>query len=160
MEAHSTELLSDNERLKRELDRVATQNEILRATSTPTILSNRSHNTQRDPTPSDQEALGQDPMVYSPTTFKAAFNAQYPDQPISHRLAVSTATGERLMAAGATWDLIHNHELYRKGMVDLGTVLEKLEDRAQCDGTGPTFAEGEVRRVIEESVGVAGDELI
>lgn len=50
--------------------------------------------------------------------------------------------------------------LFRKGMVDIGEVCERLKDRATCDGNGPAFAEGEILRAIEESVGGAGDELI
>lgn len=64
------------------------------------------------------------------------------------------------MGTGATWDLIQNHELFRKGMVDIGEVCDRLKDRAMCDGSGPAFAEGEIMRAIQDSVAGAGDELI
>ena len=73
---------------------------------------------------------------------------------------MNPSTGEKLLAAGATWDLIQGHELYRRGLVDVEDVCERLKERATCDGSGPAFAEGEVRRAIEESVAGGTDELI
>lgn len=198
MEARSTDLLSDNERLKRELDRVATQNEILRATSSSSgthgalnrSSSSQSRQRQRqqshpdfhippadDPDqdqtfPDDPNTLTAGPLVYSPRTFNAAF-ADHAEQanggssdgsdgshPISHRVAVNASTGERMLSTGAAWEYIQNSELYQKGVVDLGEVVDRLRERVVCDGMGPSFLEGEVRRAIEESVGAAGDELI
>jgi AP-1-like factor len=68
--------------------------------------------------------------------------------------------GERLLHAGATWDLIQSHELYRKGMVDVGDLVKRLQGKAECDGRGPAFKESEVIAAIEESVISAADELI
>ncbi|KAL2037861.1 hypothetical protein N7G274_009335 [Stereocaulon virgatum] len=165
MDAQSTDLMSENERLKRELDRVATQNEILRATTTPLRLQ---HEQQPQPMDTDQasrspESLVPGPMIYSPSTFNAALdhNASInPNAPISHRIAFSATTGERLLSTGAAWDLIQSHELYRRGLVDLAEVADRLKEKATCDGNGPTFAEPDVMNAIEDSVGAAGDELI
>ena len=162
IEAQSTDLLSDNERLRRELDRLATQNEILRATSTPKRLPGQQH-LHLDRESSDPDSLAVGPMIYSPRTFNAAFahdGVTSKDEPISHRIAVSSITGERLLATGAAWDLIRNHDLYRRGMIDLGEVVDRLREKAICDGSGPSFPESEVLKAIEESVGVPGDELI
>ena len=82
------------------------------------------------------------------------------DHPISNRIHRSPDTGEKLLAAGATWDMIQGHELYRKGMVDVADVSARLKGKSVCDGTGPAFREGEVRRAIEESVAGGSDELI
>ena len=165
MDAHSTDLMSENERLKRELDRVATQNEILRATTTPLRLQ---HEKQAQPMDTGRaypspETLVPGPMIYSPSTFNAALdrNASInPNTPISHRIAFSATTGERLLSTGAAWDLIQSHELYRRGLVDLAEVADRLKEKAMCDGNGPTFAEPDVINAIEDSVGAAGDELI
>lgn len=160
MEAHSTDLLTDNERLKREIDRIATQNEILRATSTPmrALQQDSGHDLHAENASSPEAG----PPIYSPSTFNAAFSviqASGNDEPMSHRIAIST-TGERLLAMGAAWELIQSHETYRKGIVDLGEVVDRLKERVVCDGAGPTFAESDVLRAIEESVGTVGDELI
>ena len=165
LEAHSSTLLTDNERLKRELEKLATQNEILRATTTPLNHfargNHNSHGHLQGPVP---ESPIPGPLVYSPSAFHEALSGGHAsatnNRPISHRIQVSSTTGERLLATGATWDLIQNHVLFRKGMVDIGEVCERLKDRALCDGNGPAFAEGEILRAIEESVGGAGDELI
>ena len=163
IEAQSTDLLSDNERLRRELERLATQNEILRATSTPKRLPGQQNLHRQVSESSDPDSLAAGPMIYSPRTFNAAFadhGATNKDEPISHRIAVSSITGERLLATGAAWDFIRNHDLYRRGMIDLGEVVDRLREKAICDGSGPSFPESDVLKAIEESVGVPGDELI
>ncbi|KAL9100694.1 MAG: hypothetical protein Q9163_003958 [Psora crenata] len=164
IEAQSTDLLSDNERLRRELDKLATQNEILRATSKSMGLRGQPHPLGEDPngTTADPDSLAAS-TIYSPSTFKAAFSYEYNpggDEPISHRVAVSPRTGERRLAVGSAWDFILKHELYRKGMVDLVEVVDRLREKAVCDGTGPSFLESEVVDAIEASMGVPGDELI
>ena len=159
MEAKSTDLLSDNERLKRELDRVATQNEILRATSNPVNLPKRADVQVQEVM--EMEETG--PMAYSPRTFSHAVAEHYPigpDVQVSHRISKNVVTGEKMLATGAAWDYIQQHELHRRGLVDLGDVVDNLKQRVQCDGTGPTFAEGAVEEAIQESIGIGGDELI
>ena len=157
MDAHSTDLMTENERLKRELDRIATQNEILRATTTPRKgpQQEQSHN-------NSPEGLTSGPMIYSPSTFNAAFSGHNTstEEPISHRIEISSTTGERLLATGAAWDFIQHHELYRTGLVDIADVSEKLKEKVVCNGTGPTFSERDVIQAIEDSMGGAGDELI
>ena len=82
-----------------------------------------------------------------------------PKYPISHE-DFGGPDGDRLLAAGATWDYIQNHEKYKKRMVDVADVCMRLKGRASCDGRGPAFRESEVLRAIEESVTSGSDELI
>ena len=160
MEAKSTDLVSDNERLKRELDRVATQNEILRATSTPVHLAKRPDVQVHEVAEVDEAG----PMAYSPRTFSHAVAEKYyptgAEVQISHRIIQNAVTGEKLLATGAAWDYIQQHELQRKGLVELGDVVDNLKQRVQCDGAGPTFAESAVEEAIQDSIGIGGDELI
>lgn len=160
IEEASTTLQTDNERLKRELAKFATENEILRATS-QSNANNSGANEQPEPTVTG-------PMKYSPTDFYSSLSpegsssnsgatASGPRSP--HRITVCQITGEKLLDAGATWDLIQNHELFKQGQVDIVNVTERLKGMAQCDGQGPAFKEGQVRRAIEESV-MDRDELI
>ena len=65
-----------------------------------------------------------------------------------------------MLSASATWDLLQSHPLYLQGAVDIGEVCEKLKKVAKCEGTGPMFAEEEVRKVIEEVGRSGNDELI
>lgn len=164
MDAHSTDLMTENERLKRELERIATQNEILRATTTPRRAPHQeqSQNVHLEGT-SSPEGFTSGPMIYDPSTFNAAFaehHASDPEEPISHRIEISATTGERLLATGAAWDFIQHHELYRGGKVDIADVSEKLKEKVVCDGAGPTFSERDIVLAIEDSAGTAGDELI
>ena len=145
LSAHSSTLLTDNERLKRELQRLATQNEILRATaSQPTPV-------MRAPSPVHG------PQTYSPTDFQAAIGEAH--HPLSFE-DFGGPEGQRLLAVGATWDYIINHESFQKGLIDIADVHKRLKGRAICDGRGPAFKEAEVLRAIEESVIGGNDELI
>ena len=151
LSAHSTTLLTDNERLKRELQKLATQNEILRATTGP--ASQPPLRNIRSPSPVHG------PLQYSPTDFSAAVGVDPKQNPVSFK-EYDDEDGEKLLSAGATWDFIQAHEWCRKGMVDIGDVCRRLKGRAACDGRGPAFRECEVNAAIEESVMSAADELI
>ena len=159
LERHSQSLNGENERLRRELARFATENEILRATS--------ANGSQMD----GDEAMITGPMKYSPNSFSPNSKAvhspdgdsNYPQKHdlSRHRVVVSEDTGEALLPAGATWDYIQKHELFRNGLVDVGDVCERLKKLARCDGRGPVFEEGDVRRAIALSAIAGGrDELI
>ncbi|KAJ5163671.1 transcriptional regulator family: bZIP [Penicillium coprophilum] len=154
LEQASSTLQADNERLKRELAQYTTENEILRATS----QVHRGHvSSNENPTPT---VTG--PMKFSPTDFHATFMPDGPGTPRSphHRLTVCPITGERLLDARATWDLIQKHELFERGQLDIGDITDRLKGMSQCDGQGPAFKEGQVRQAIEESAAVDRDELI
>lgn len=73
---------------------------------------------------------------------------------------MTSPKGERLLAAGAAWDLIVGHELSQRGLVDVGVVSEKLKKFARCDGQGPVFEEGLVIQAIESSAASGSDELM
>ncbi|OQE28765.1 hypothetical protein PENSTE_c003G10076 [Penicillium steckii] len=158
LEESSTSLQADNERLKRELAKYATENEILRATSHPL---NGKNGTQAKEEP---EPAVTGPMKYTPTDFYSHLIPEgsswaahpgskpiSPQSPLQHRVTVDQSTGEKLLGPGATWDFIQNHELFKLGQVDIGMVTEKLKGLAQCDGQGPAFKEGQVRLAIEQS---------
>ncbi len=155
LEETSTTLATDNERLKRELSKITSENEILRSTST--------HSADRN---NNRAPVGPDtvngPKSYSPTAFYTTMLAVHPAHPneVSHKITVSHTTGERLLGAGATWDLIQAHPSFKKGLVDIGDVSDRLKKKFHCDGEGPAFAEGDIQRAIEESVAAGSDELI
>jgi len=163
LQHESASLNGENERLKRELAKVATENEILRATSGSSIGSH--------PYLDDMDDITIGPMRYSPSDSKSKLNSGYSllseYQSVGsaysspRRILINDVTGEPLLAAGATWDYIQAHELFRKGLVDVGDVCERLKKMARCDGQGPVFEESDVRRAIAESAVAGGrDELI
>ena len=167
MQHHSASLNGENERLKRELAKIATENEILRATSGP------------NPFLDDLDDMSTGPLRYSPTDYcKPKTKGDSTDSSLNDastgyssatgassqsvtRRILDEETGEPLLAAGATWDYIQAHELFRRGLVDVGDVCERLKKMARCDGQGPVFQESDVRRAIAESAVAGGrDELI
>ncbi|KAK4871302.1 hypothetical protein LT330_000539 [Penicillium expansum] len=152
LEQASDTLQADNERLKRELARFTTENEILRATSQHANRGNASANETPEPTVTG-------PMKFSPTDFHATFMADEPQSP-HHRLTVCPITGEKLLDAGATWDLIQKHELFERGQLDIGDVTDRLKGMSQCNGQGPAFKESQILKAIEESAAADRDELI
>lgn len=143
---------AENERLKRDLQRVSTENEILRATSG--IQNGQSSNSSLSPEPTTTG-----PMHYNPTDFYTNVLSGHSNKTPSHRI-VTSDEGERLLAAGATWDLIISHDLFKKGLVDIGDVSEKLKTQAKCDGQGPVFSERAILEAIESSVASGSDELL
>ncbi|KAJ0340936.1 hypothetical protein COL922a_002880 [Colletotrichum nupharicola] len=149
LEAEAQQKSTENERLKRELQKISTENEILRATS-----SMNGHHSSTSPEP---RMTG--PMTYNPKDFYTDLLAKHNNKTPSHRVAISSE-GERLLAAGATWDFIINHPLFKRGLVDVGDVSERLKHQARCDGQGPVFSERSILDAIEGSVASGSDELL
>lgn len=150
LEQASSDLMADNERLKRELARFTTENEILRATSGS---GGRTNNSTSD------EPLTTGPMRYSPTDFYSELVPKGEPSRL-HRVSTCAKTGEKLLGAGATWDLIQGNELFKRGLVDIKDVSERLKNITQCDGQGPAFPEGQVLKAIEESAAANHDDLL
>lgn len=99
-------------------------------------------------------------MRYSPTDFYTELLQPHENKTISHRVVTDPVSGDRLLAAAASWDFIIAHPLTRQGVVDIPAVSEILKSKAKCDGQGPVFAERDIVAAIEESVGGDGDELL
>jgi AP-1-like factor len=98
------------------------------------------------------------PMRYSPTDFYTDVLHAHDNKTPSHRI-VTSYNGERLLAAGATWDYIMKHRLYIRGLVDIEDVSERLKKVAKSDGQGPVFEEREIVDAIEKSLASGSDEL-
>ena len=166
LQSQSASLNGENERLKREIARFATENEILRATSGSQTNGPTPFMTEPD------ELVG--PLGFVPTdnhsgnpsgtpsSYGSDLSSKYAHFGTLKMLTVDDETGQPLLGAGATWDYIQSHQLFRKGLVDVGDVCERLKSLARCDGQGgPVFQESDVRRAIAESAVAGGrDELI
>ncbi|KAL3419910.1 bZIP transcription factor [Phlyctema vagabunda] len=141
----SSNLSTENELLRQQLQRASTENEILRATS--------GHQRSVSPPPTAG------PLRYTPKDFYTEVLEPHDNKTISHRVSKGES-GERLLAAGATWDFIINSEQYKRGMVDVGDVSERLKSQARCDGQGPVFEERVIVAAIEASIASGNDELL
>ena len=141
-------IAKENELLKLQLKQAATENEILKATS----LHSRAE--------SSEVASTASPPRYNPTDLYTDLLSPRERKAPSHRI-ITGPTGERLLAAGAAWDHIIQHPLYKQGLLDVGDVSERLKGVARCDGDGPVFLEEEISEAIERSyAATSGDELL
>lgn len=154
IEAAQQQTATENERLKRDLQKVSTENEILRATggSAPSPHGHHHQSTMLN-------VVTTGPMSYSPTDFYSNVLENHTNKTPSHRI-VTSDDGELLLAVGAAWDLIINHELFKRGLVDVGDVSERIKHQAKCDGQGPVFEKAAILAAIEASVASGSDELI
>lgn len=150
-EQREQETATENERLKKELQQKMTELEILRATS--------SANGGGSPGRNSASPVVTGPMSYNPTDFYSNVLQNHANKTPSHRI-VTSDSGERLLAAGATWELIISHDLFRRGLVDIGAVSERIKPLAKCDGQGPVFEERAILMAIEQSVASGSDELL
>jgi len=137
--------------LKRDLQKISTENEILRATSS--IQGTAS------PGSNGTAPITTGPMSYNPTNFYSNVLQNHDNKTPSHRV-VTSDSGERLLAAGATWDMIVGHDLFKRGLVDVSEVSERLKHQAKCDGQGPVFEERAILEAIEQSAAGGSDELL
>jgi AP-1-like factor len=100
-------------------------------------------------------------MRYSPKDFMHDVMGEHPPgKGSSHRITTDPDTGGRLLAAGATWDFVMAHPLFKRGLVDMASVSERLKTHAKCDGQGPVFEERAILDAIEKSVASGSDELM
>lgn len=162
LQANYSSSQSDNERLKQELAKVATERDILRATTS----SSHPLNAFSDPTQQTEEPTHTGPMYFVPTdSYKLKSSSKSESKTPAkisapHATSVSPVTGERLLSAAETWDIIQSHPLFTEGLLDIGHVCERLKSLSRCNGHGPSFEEADVLKAIEESTIGRKDELI
>jgi hypothetical protein len=159
LERAQNDTVSENERLKRDLQKMETENEILRATSSMATAAAAHAAGSPGGGAAAHAPTTTGPMTYNPTDFYSNVLQGHANKSPSHRI-VTSEKGERLLAAGATWEVIVNHELFKRGLVDISEVSERLRPQAKCDGQGPVFEESAILEAIEQSVAENSDELI
>ena len=154
--------------------RAASENSVLKAALEKTRLENRLLHErgagQAAPElagPALYTPLDHDAALYAtaepappPSGFTSALFREHPNRGPLHRISMSPGTGERLLGAGAAWDLIICHPLYEQGLVDIEDISFRLKNLARCDGQGPVFEESVILEAINESSGSGADELI
>lgn len=162
LEAAQQKSCDENDRLKRDLDKIATENDILRATSA-LGASRRTGSVSLSLSPSPASVTGP-AAQYTPQEFYSSVlqggggGGGGGESPVPR--PVASDGGERLLAVGAAWDLIISHHLYSRGLVDVGDVSERLRSVARCDGLEPVFPESAILHAIEQSVASGSDDLL
>lgn len=144
LEAAQQQVLVENQHLRQDLHKISTENEILRATS---------------------RISGEDlSSSLEPATFNAAkFYSNFlpnPNSKITSRSIINSSNGERLLDAGATWNFIINHRLFKKGLVDVGDVSERLKQCARYENHRLVIPERAILAAIEQSVASKTDDLL
>lgn len=151
---HQKQLMSldsENEKLRKELARIATENEILRATASGQLGVGE-----------EEDSFG--PLGYTASEYTtnkevAAKRAQMLGT--IHTIVIDDHSGELLLNSSKAWDYIQAHESFRDGLVDVGDVVDRLKKMARCDGQGPVFRESDILKAISESAVAGGrDELL
>lgn len=127
LELSNAAINAENDQLKRDLGELAIEQLRIREAS----LQGSSVDSA--------ETIASLPYLFKPTDFY--FNVLHSSRMPSHR-DICNDDGERLLAAGATWDMITNHELFKCGLVDIAEVSDILKSEARCDGQGPVMLRG------------------
>lgn len=153
LEQHASETAAQNDILKQELQKTKLENR---------LLHENNLRGQSPPELSDVAAMSFKPtdQVNPPPAFTSPIFGEHPNRGPIHRISTSPKTGERLLGAGAAWDLIVCHPLYEQGLVDIGDISDRLKGLARCDGQGPVFEESVILEAIHTSSGSGRDELL
>jgi AP-1-like factor len=147
LETSKTTLASDNQRLQLALQRVLTENEILRATS-----GGRARPSMH-PSNSSSSRVAQD------STEAADEEAAGPGTQQEHNDSDSEAGA--ILTMPQVWDYIVEHPLVKSGRVDITDTVDRLRRSGKPGERGrPIFSERDVRRAIESSRRAGGDALI
>ncbi|CAH0046991.1 unnamed protein product [Clonostachys solani] len=137
----------ENERLRKDLQKMTTENQILKARST----NRRSVDSSAD------SLVTGPPMNFSQSSSSSNVLPGHKDKSGSHRAA--EPKGQSLYAAGAAWDYIVAHGLFKRGLIDITSVSRYLQQRATSDGHGPMFSEQEILDAIHRSLADGSDNL-
>ncbi|EGE84986.1 BZIP transcription factor, variant [Blastomyces dermatitidis ATCC 18188] len=144
-------LMEDHRSLKRQIEKVATENEILRATSNSNAQGSiADYGPNRVPTPT---GLLRNLSDYSSCSGNKKELA-------SRTLSGNGKSGQKLLDASATWDLIVRHLSSRGVKLDIQDIYDRLKSHTLPDGKGLVVDEAHVLQVIEESAAAGSDELI
>ncbi|PGH05064.1 hypothetical protein GX51_03162 [Blastomyces parvus] len=146
-----TSLMEDHRSLKRQIEKVATENEILRATSTNNAQGSiTDYGPNRVPTPT---GLLRNLSDYS--------TCSGDKKDLAYRTSNGIKKpGQKLLDASATWDLIARHLSTRGVKLDIQDIYDKLKSQTLPDGQGLVVDEAHVLQAIEESAAAGSDELI
>jgi hypothetical protein len=149
IESSATALASDNQRLKLALQRLMTENDILRSTS----ASGRSQRMGKKPAaagkspggdgdkgeaPAEPTAMGQSPKV---------------------RGMGDKAASSCILSMSDAWDFLIEHPLVKDGLVDITDASNRLRRAAKPGPHGPVFRKGEAQAAVEGSKRSGGEVL-
>ncbi|OJD24539.1 hypothetical protein ACJ73_04098 [Blastomyces percursus] len=144
-------LMEDHRSLKRQIEKFATENEILRATSNSNAQASvADYGPNRVPTPTG--------LLRNLSDYSAISGNK---KELAYRTSSGTRKpGQKLLDASATWDLIARHLSSRGVKLDIQDIYDRLKSHTLPDRKGLVVDEAHVLQVIEESAAAGSDELI
>jgi AP-1-like factor len=145
LEATNKSITQQNAALQWELQKSNTEIKVLHATGSRQTASPPA--VKADP---PSPIMG--PQKFTPTDFFAELSTTHPDRSTTQRSWIDEKTGQRVYGAGALWDKISEHRLFKEGNIDLMELVNTLKPKAICDGHGPVFTERDIETAIEDSV--------
>lgn len=137
----------EHEQLKREMAKIATENELLKAKA---AMSPSQHSPEQR---SSFSHYASQQISIATTTGTMIYHPQdHDDNAPAHRIIVDNESGEKLINAAATWDLVTEYLADNNLDVDVQSIFDKLKMHTRCNGQGPAVEEGKVRRVLAEVI--------
>ncbi|KAG7404606.1 AP-1-like transcription factor YAP1 [Fusarium oxysporum f. sp. raphani] len=144
LEAFQRQTSCENKRLKKDLQKMSIENAMLRGT--PHI---------------SRSSLSIEPaglIRSNPEDLSSKVVGGHTNKSPSSQIG-KAIDDESLLTADAAWDLIIDHRLFKKGLIDIGYVTDLLKHWARYDGQGPVFSKRAIIRAIEKSVARCTDDL-
>jgi AP-1-like factor len=83
----------------------------------------------------------------------------YKNRDLKYQVYVRPTDGETLLGAGAIWAKIMEFEDDDEDPIDVEDVIERLRDRAVCDGFGPVYRLTDIEQAIKQARKAAKQQL-
>lgn len=147
-ENNYSSMKEEHEQLKREMAKVATENEVLKAKA---AISPSRHSPEYQQSP-NHITNPQKISIVTSTGTMIYHPQEEDDNTPAHRIILDPESGEKLLNASATWDLVMEHIADNNIDIDVQRIFDKLKMHTRCNGQGPAVEEGTVRRALAEVI--------
>ncbi|VUC25063.1 unnamed protein product [Clonostachys rosea] len=128
----------ENKRLKNDLQEKTVENKVLKATTSSSGDNGTEH-----------LVIGSPPQL-SWTIFVPKVLGGHGEQIGGHQ--VMSSNDQKRLSPSATWDYVVQHELYKRGAIDMLSLGTHVRKYARCNGNGPIFYVSDINKAIEESL--------
>ncbi|CAH0030472.1 unnamed protein product [Clonostachys rhizophaga] len=136
----------ENERLKNDLQVKTVENKVLKATTSSSGDVGTEH-----------FVIGSPPRLSS-AIFIPSVLGGHGEQ--IRALQSMPSDGQRRLSPSAAWDYVVQHELYKRGAIDMSSLGTHVRKYARCNGNGPIFYVSDINKAIQESLVERSNSLI
>ncbi|CAH0056274.1 unnamed protein product [Clonostachys solani] len=128
----------ENERLKNDLQVKTVENKVLKATTSSSGDTGTEH-----------LVIGSPPQLSSAIFIPKVLRGH--GEQIGGQQSMSS-DGQRRLSPSAAWDYVVQHELYKRGAIDMSSLGTHVRKYARCNGNGPIFYASDINKAIQESL--------